>query len=91
MRKGTLTREQAIQTVGADAVEAVESENFDYTNRVQTDGDDSVEFAAGVRATTIDGDDVTLLAYYYQDQDTLDAAEQLDELDWEIEGYEVIY
>ena len=89
MKKGNLTREAAIALVGEDAVKAVESQNCDYTNRVQTDGDDSVEFSAGVRARNKDGDQVTLLAYYYQDQAAVDAAEQLDELDWEIEGYEI--
>ena len=46
MRKGNLSRDQVIELVGLDAVESVENENCDYTNRVQTDGDDSVEFSA---------------------------------------------
>lgn len=89
MRKGNLTREQAIEIVGVDAVNAVDAKNCDYTNRVQTDGDSDIEFSAGVAATSVDCD-VTLLAYYYQDQSALDAVDELDQLDWEIEGYEVV-
>lgn len=81
--KGNLTREQAIEAVGEDAVKAVEAKNCDFTNRVMDDG--KVEFAASV--TTSEG---VLTAYYYQSQDAVDAADGLDALDWEIEGYEIV-
>ncbi len=79
--------------VGEEAVIEVERENCEYTNRVQTDGDTGVEFAASVRCTDQHGDDCTLVAYYYQDQETLDELgdNDLSALDWEIEGYEVSY
>ena len=81
--KGNLTREQAIEIVGADAVSAVEAKNCDFTNRVMDGG--MVEFAASV--VTSEG---VLTAYYYQTQTALDAADGLDALDWEIEGWEVV-
>ena len=81
--KGNLTREQAIEIVGADAVKSVEARNCDFTNRVMDDG--MVEFAASV--VTEEG---VLTAYYYQTQAAVDAADGLDSLDWEIEGYEIV-
>lgn len=90
--KGNLTREQAVAIVGEQAVDAVERENCDFTNRVQCDGDTRVEFAASVLASDTEGNEVSLIAYYYIEQDDLDANEDnsLDVFDWEIEGYEVI-
>ena len=93
MKKGTLTREQAIEIVGVDAVVRVEQENCDFTNRVgyngSIQGDAEVEFSASVRAEDKDGNDVSLIAYYYQDAEAVDENE-LDCLDWEICGHEVI-
>jgi hypothetical protein len=81
--KGNLTREQAVAQVGEQAVAEVNAENCDFTNRVMDGG--LVEFSASVRV----GND-TLTAYYYQDQSAVDAAEGLDQLNWEIEGYEIV-
>jgi hypothetical protein len=81
--KGNLTREQAVAEVGEQAVAEVDSVNCDFTNRVMDGG--LVEFSASVNV----GDD-TLTAYYYQAQADVDAAEELDQLDWIIEGYEVV-
>jgi hypothetical protein len=90
MRKGKLTRDEAIEIAGIDAVEKLDSKNCDFTNRVQTDGDTAVEFSAAVgyydRQYECDG---MLIAYYYQEQDELDKVEDLSLLDWIIEGYEV--
>lgn len=88
--KDTLSREQVIDMVGEAAVKAVEKENCDFTGRLQCDGDTRVEFAASVSATNNDGDEVTLIAYYYQEQESIDAVEALDQLDWEIEGFDVV-
>ena len=91
MRKGNLTREQAIGIAGIDAVEALDRENCDYTNRVQTDGDTSVEFSASVDYHDRAYDcGAVLTAYYYQEQEDLDGVEDLSLLNWIIEGYEVI-
>lgn len=93
MKKGTLTRDQAIEIVGADAVAKVDQENCDFTNRVgyngSCQGDNEVEFSASVRAEDRDGNDVLLIAYYYHDAEAVDGNE-LDCLELKIRGYEVI-
>jgi len=88
--KGEMTREQAVAMVGEVAVDKVERENCDFTNRVQCDGDTRVEFAASVRCDDTEGNAVTLRAYYYQEQADVNAVDSLDELEWEIEGYDVV-
>ena len=90
MRKGNLSRDQVIELVGLDAVESVENENCDYTNRVQTDGDDSVEFSAIINCVDSDGTSCKLIAYYYQDQNDIDNTDDLSSLNWEINGYEIV-
>lgn len=95
--KGNLTREQAVAIVGAEAVEKVGRENCEPTGRVgyngACQGDAFCEWAASVSATNADGDDVTLVAYYYtsNEQDEIMAANDGDGsyIDWEIAGYEV--
>lgn len=94
MRKGNLTREQAVAIVGEAAVAKVDAEGCDFTNRVgfngSVQGDDEVEFSASVSCKDGDDCEVSLVAYYYQDADDVDAAEGLDGLRWEIEGYEIV-
>lgn len=94
MRKGNLTREQAIKMAGLKMVEKVESESCDFTNRLQTDGDNAIEFSASVEFTDNESTERTLTAYYYQDPETFN--EVMEEtggdmgcLDWEIHGYEI--
>lgn len=93
MRKGNFTREQAVEIVGEGAVAKVEAESCDFTNRVgfngSVQGDDEVEFSASVSSEDKSGDDVTLIAYYYQDASDVDAHD-LDYLDWQVEGFEVV-
>jgi hypothetical protein len=89
MKKGNLTREQAIEIVGIDAVNKVDAENCDFTNRV-CQGDDEVEFSGSVSAVDKDGYDVSVIAYYYQDASDVDGCDDLGNLDWEIEGYEIV-
>jgi len=88
MKKGNLTREEVVGLVGEAAVAAVDNENCDFTNRVgyngSCQGDDEVEFSASV--STEDG---VLIAYYYQDAESVDKNE-LDCLDWQIRGYEFV-
>lgn len=94
MRKGNLTREQAIELVGEAAVTKVDAENCDFTNRVgfngSVQGDDEVEFSASVSCEDKGGYEVSLVAYYYQDAKAVDATDDLGSLDWQVEGYEVI-
>ena len=65
MKKGTLTRDQAINIVGIYSVDQVENESCDFTNRVgyngTCQGDDEVEFSASVRAEDKDGNDFLFL------------------------------
>jgi hypothetical protein len=89
MRKGDLTRDQAINICGIDAVDKLDKLNCDFTNRVQTDGDNAVEFSASIECIDSDGDDCTLIAYYYQDQGKIDGTDDLGSLDWQINGYEI--
>lgn len=88
--KGNLTREQAISAVGTAAVDKVDRENCDFTNRLQTDGDDRVEFSASVFCEDVDGYECSLRAYYYQDADDLVGVEDLSDLEWDISGYEIV-
>ena len=87
MRKGNLTRELAIQKAGVEIVEKLDYENCDFSGRLQTDGDEAVEFTASIAFTDSDGDKCHLVAYYYQKPE--DVEKGLDQLDWEIEGYEI--
>jgi hypothetical protein len=90
MRKGELDREQAVEIVGKKLVAELEGMDCEETNRLQTDGDDAVEFAASVKFTDSEGNTRTLTAYYYQDPDDIEeAGDDLGSLDWDIEGYEV--
>ena len=84
-----MTREMAIQEAGRVVVEKLDYENCEHSGRVQTDGDPSVEFTASLHYRDAEGDRRTLIAYYYQMQEDIDKVDELDQLDWEIEGYEV--
>ena len=97
MMKGNLSRQQAIDLVGVQAVDAVERENCEPTNCVgyngECQGDALTEWSASVECQDADGDKVLLVAYYYtsNEQDRM-IAETGDggSIDWEIEDYEVI-
>lgn len=87
--KGTMTREQAIQAVGVELVDKLDAANCDFTGRVQTDGDDSVEFAASVETCDEEYGRMTLTAYYYQSPQALEGVEDLSSLNWTVAGYEL--
>jgi len=87
--KTQMTREEAVVAVGEVAVAKVDAANCDFTNRVQCDGDSRVEFSASVKCEDACGEEVTLTAYYYVDQDVLDTVETLDQIDWVIDGYSI--
>jgi len=88
--KGEMTRAQAVAAVGESAVDEVESKGCDFTGRVQCDGDSRVEFSASVRCEDREGYHVTLIAYYYQDQADLDGVDDLGNLEFDVEGYDVV-
>lgn len=98
MTKKNLTREQALEIVGEVAVDKVERENCEPTNRVGYNGacqnDDLCEWSASVRCEDRDGTKCTLVAYYYttneQDQAMADADGDGSAIEWEIAGYEVV-
>ena len=96
--KGNLTREQAVTIVGEATVDKVERENCEPTGRVgyngACQGDALCEWSASVSCEDKDGNDCTLVAYYYttneQDQAMADADGDGSAIDWEIAGYEVV-
>ena len=94
MRKGNLTREQAIEQAGLETVLKVEKLNCEPTNRLQTDGDTSTEWAASFRFDSEeDAYTKTLIAYYYttpeQNQVMIEHDGDGSYIDWKINGYEI--
>lgn len=88
MQHAKMTREQAIAACGSEVVKKLDSENCDYTGRLQTDGDTSVEFSASVKLPN-EHEYSYLVAYYYQSKEALESMEDLSSLDWTIAGYEL--
>jgi len=79
-----LTRAQAVEQVGGEAVMQVETESVDFTNRL-TDGTPHqgwTEFASAVATTDKQGESCTLTMYVYIDSDHLDC-EDLSDLNWD--------
>lgn len=90
MLKGSMTRNEVIEEVGEQALNAVEAESCDFTNRVMGDHEDAIEFAASVRTENKDGEEVTLVAYYYPTTAEIESAgEDLSNVNWVIYGYEI--
>lgn len=86
MRKGNLTKEQAITLCGHFVVDLLDNKNADFTNRVQTDGDTDVEFSAQIE--TVAG---VLIVYYYQPEEFIKNNDiQLCDLDWQVHAYDFI-
>ena len=84
-----LTREQAIEKVGLEAVKKAEAVNAEPTNGRL--GDDW-EFAVSVNAIAADGFPVILTAVYYQPQAALEVIGEdgdMGALDWEVNHYTV--
>ena len=89
MRKGKMTRDQAVAICGESVVDQVESKNCDFTGALMDAGDTAVEFAASVEFEDAEGYDKVLTVYYYQEQESVDEVDDLDQLNWEIAGYEI--
>jgi len=94
--KGDLNRDAAIAIVGLAAVERVERENCEPTNRVGYNGacqnDSWCEWSASVSCEDKDGDTVTLTAYYYTSNEQDDIIAETGDggsINWEIDGYEI--
>ena len=92
MKKGNLSRNQAIQLAGIEAVKAVEAASCEPTNRVgyngACQGDHLTEWAASVAVV-----DDTLTAYYYTSNEDDKTMSDNDcdgsYIDWQIAGYEL--
>ena len=89
------TREQAVELVGEDAVRRVETENCDFSHRVVDDG--RIEFSASIQTELLGelsgaeaGDDVTLVAYFFQDAEDIARTADLSDLDWTATEFMVI-
>ena len=98
MKKGNLTREQAVAIIGESSVSRAESANCEPTGRVgyngACQGDDLCEWSASCLGEDTAGTECSVVVYYYttNDQDDTMAAQDGDgtAIDWEIEGYEII-
>lgn len=91
MRKSCLgncyDRGKMVELFGEETIVKLESENCDYTNRVMEPCDEAVEFSASITVFDNDFNRCIITAYYYQD-DPIEV-ENLDELAWEIDCYEI--
>ena len=98
MQKGNMTREEAVSIVGEAAIEKVEAQNCEPTNRVgyngAEQGDGLCEWSASLSCKDQDNNNCILVAYYYttNKQDQMMAAANGDgsAIDWEIAGYEIV-
>lgn len=95
MKHGKLNREQAVAIMGEVLVDKLDYENCEPTGRLQTDGDDCMEYSASLGGVALDdGQHRTLIAYYYttpeQEQQIAFAGGDGSAIDWEIEGYEIV-
>ncbi len=84
-----LTRNEVIKMIGEAPVIRVENENCDYTNRVM-DTDEYVEFSATIDFINKDKENCTLAAYYYQLDEDVENNE-LDQLEWKVDHYVILY
>ena len=88
--KGSLSRSQAVAKAGLKNVEAVEAMNCEPTSRCMPFGyEDVLEFSASYVYNDIENGRTVLTAYYYQDREDCDKVDDLSDLNWEIEGYEI--
>ena len=96
--KSNITRNQAIEIAGEDAVHALEGVNCQPTGRVgfngACQGDELCEWASSLTTTDTDGDHVTVRAYYFttneQDREMREADGDGSVIEWEISHYEII-
>lgn len=85
-----LTRSQAVAIVGEAAVDRVDAENCELTNRNGGDRWDLLEWAAVISTTDQNGISVHLYAMYYTTEAEVEAAgDDLSNIDWEIDHYRV--
>jgi hypothetical protein len=98
MKKGTLTREQAVEVFGEDNVRELESHNCEPTGRVgyngAVHGDSLCEWSASAEFHDRDENSVSLIAYHYttNEEDAQIAAADGDgsAITWKIHGFEIV-
>lgn len=78
-------RKQMIKIFGGAEIEKLENKNCEPTGRIMDACDEIVEFTASIEAYDLDGNMCIITAYYYQ-HDPIEA-ENLDDLEWEIDDY----
>jgi len=81
-----MRKKEAIEIVGEDLVNAVEDENCTCTNSV-TDGTEWSGYT--LFSATAENKCHRLTAYYAVDTDIVNEVENLDEINWKIDHYEV--
>lgn len=81
-----LTRNEAIEIAGTELIDAVEEVNCDFTGCV-TDGTEWTGYTQF--SATTENDTHRIVAYYFQDSDLLNDVEDLSDLDWSIDHYEI--
>ena len=91
-KKGEMSREQAIELLGAKIIELLDDDNCEPTGRVQCDGDPDEEWSSSVPTKDpngyYDGDNAaTLTAYYYPAQQ-IELADDI-EITWAVYGYDI--
>ncbi len=80
-----ITRQEAINEAGIKAVEIIENDNLDFSNRV-TDGTKdhgNTEFSVSTNFIDSNGEECQLFMYCFINSDDVQAVESLDLLDWE--------
>lgn len=87
----TYTYDQMIAIFDKSAVDKLNEENCEMTNSF-FDGDaEYMEFTADIKAVNFwNGEECRIRAIYHQLQSALDAVEDLDQLTWTVEYYDII-
>ena len=81
MMNKNLSRDQAIEIVGLDAVEAVETGNVVQAGTLRRDG--QVEFKSRLNCKDQEGESCTLSAVWLMDGDDVRRVDDLSDLNWD--------
>jgi hypothetical protein len=81
MNYANLTRDEAIEIVGVDAIEKAESENAYPTGCLRRDG--QVEFKSRLVSKDLDGKKCVINAVWLMGADDVKKSEDLSDLDWD--------
>lgn len=81
-----LTEAQTIELCGEEIVDKLSYKNCDFSGCTTPDG--LIEFTASIQLDDHE-DYYFLIAHYYQTEEDVENAEELDQLEWEIDHYSV--